>query len=800
MKRFLQYSAAAIALIGMLLTLVIGWYLYSRQPQREGTVSLRHLHGAVSVAYDERGVPHIRADNEADMYRALGFVHAQDRLFQMEIVRRLANGELAEILGPELVEVDRLFRTLGLHAHAESTVAAMDMQSPAAQALQAYLDGVNQYQDTHEPPVEFNVLRIPKRPFTPQDTMAVTGYLAYSFAAAFKTEPVMTFIRDKLGAPYLRAFDTEWNPLGVTQPGSLALAPEDWQGLTQLASASEAAQTLAAQPLFQGSNAWAISGKRTASGKPVLAGDPHIAFSVPSVWFEAHASYPGYELYGHFQALNPLALLGHNSRFGWSLTMFENDDIDLIAEKINPEHPSQVWFNGQWVEMSTRTETIRVKGQAPVLMQHRMTPHGPLVNDAFKDTLGRTPIAMWWAFLQTENPVLQAFYELNRADTLDKARQAASKIHAPGLNVVWANAAGDIGWWAAARLPQRPQGVNPMFILDASKGEAEKPGYYHFAFNPHEENPARGYIVSANHQPGGGAGLPVPGYYLLPDRVRRLDAVLAQPDVRWTAANARELQLDVCNDYPSRVLKPLMPVLQAVITDENDKAFLEPLRKWDGCYSPDSIAATLFSQFSYELARAVFADEMGEPLFNNMLQIPALEHALPLVAADANSPWWDNVNTVATESRYETVRIAWVNTLTHLRGLYGSSLLEWSWARAHSLELVHPLGMQKPLNLLFNIGPYSVPGGRETPNNLSSRIGPAPWKVSYGPSTRRVIDFAEPDKAWGINPAGQSGVLFNRHYADQTERYVNGVYVQEHLAQSDVEEHTRSTLWLQPAP
>ncbi len=784
------------------------WYVHTKQPVRSGSIDLHLLKAPVSVQYDERGVPHIRAENEDDMYRALGYVHAQDRLFQMEMVRRLAKGELAEILGPKLLETDKLFRTLGIRQRAQEYVAKMDMNSPSSKALLAYLDGINQYQDGHRPPMEFDLLHIPQRPFTPMDTVAVSGYLAYSFAAAFKTEPALTYIRDQLGAEYLKDFDVDWHPEGVitasaakTPPGpAVALSPQDWQGLGRLAQVSQDAMDMAGVPLFEGSNAWAISGKRTASGKPLLAGDPHIAYSAPAVWYEAHLSAPGFELYGHYQALNPVALLGHNRQFGWSLTMFQNDDVDLIAEKVNPANPKQVWYQDKWVDLSTRTETIEVKDKPPVKLVLSRSPHGPIITDAFKDSLGKTPIAMWWAFLETENPVLDAFYELNRADTRDKARAAAEKIHAPGLNVVWANAGGDIGWWAAGKLPIRPEGVNPSFILDASKGEGEKLGFYRFADNPQEENPPRGYIVSANHQPQPKSGVPVPGYYNLADRAQRLDQALRKPERSWDTAAAQALQLDSGNGYGPRILKDLLPVLQAVVTDPNEKAFLEPLEKWDGDYTRDSVAPTLFSQMLYELAKAAMEDEMGEVQFKNLLGTRALDSALPLLIANANSPWWDNVNTPKKETREQTVHAAWRATLAHLNGLYGTSLLDWSWGKTHTLTHGHPLGMQKPLNLLFNVGPFAVPGGHETPNNLSGAIGPAPWAVSYGPSTRRVIDFADASKAVGINPVGQSGVLFDKHYADQAERFAEGIYVPQYLDPGDVKKHTASTLMLRPAP
>src|SRR3990167_6535793 len=191
------------------------WYVHTKQPVRSGAAGLRNLQAPVRVNYDERGVPHIQAQNEADMYRALGYVHAQDRLFQMEILRRLARGELAEILGSKLVDTDRLFRTLGLREHADRYAAKMDMTTPASQALQAYLDGINQYQASRPAPLEFDVLGIEKRPFTAADTISIAGYMAYSFAAAFRTEPVLTHIRDQLGADYLKAFDLDWHPQGV---------------------------------------------------------------------------------------------------------------------------------------------------------------------------------------------------------------------------------------------------------------------------------------------------------------------------------------------------------------------------------------------------------------------------------------------------------------------------------------------------------------------------------------------------------------------------------------------------------
>ena len=801
MKTLLKLLTAALALV----LLGGAWYLHSKQPVRSGSIDLRGLQQEVTVRYDERGVPHIQAQNEADLYRALGYVHAQDRLFQMEMVRRLAMGELSEILGPKLLDTDRLFRTLGIRAHALQVVQTMDMGTPAGQALTAYLDGVNQYQASHPAPLEFDLLGIPKRPFTPQDTLAVSGYLAYSFAAAFKTEPVMTLVRDQLGADYLKIFDLEWHPKGEAGlsaqaglPRPSALQAADWQGLGQFAALSQTALEQAGVPAFEGSNAWVIDGRHTASGKPLLAGDPHIAYSAPSVWYEAHLSSPGFELYGHYQALNPVALLGHNAQFGWSLTMFQNDDIDLVAERVNPADPSEVWDHGKWVKLTEHTETIAVKGQAPVPLRLRRSPHGPLINDAYKDTLGTRPISMWWAFLETENPLLEAFYQLNRAETRDQARAAASKIHAPGLNVVWANAHGDIGWWAAAKLPIRPKGVNPTFILDAAKGEADKAGFYPFKENPQEENPGRGFIVSANHQPSGTRA--IPGYYNPSGRAQRLTHLLQTAKSPADTPAMQAMQRDTTTVYAAQVLQGLLPLLDPLVNDAQDRILLATLAEWDGQFSTDQLAPTLFSQLLYEVARAALADELGEVQFKALLRTRGLDEALPRLIGDAQSPWWDVRGTPATETRADTLKHAWKATLIHLKNTYGPDTHQWIWGKTHTLTHNHPLGQQKPLDKLFNVGALSVPGAREVPNNLSGSIGPAPWAVLYGPSTRRVVDFADATRSVGINPVGQSGVLFDAHYSDQAKAFARGEYVRQHLAPSDVMAHTRSTLQFRAIP
>jgi penicillin amidase len=487
--------------------------------------------------------------------------------------------------------------------------------------------------------------------------------------------------------------------------------------------------------------------------------------------------------------------------------MFQNDDVDLIQLKNHPSQAHTVWHEGRWVELRARQETIRVRGGASVDITVHQSPYGPVLNTLFPPMPGTqepppkkttATMALWWAFLETENPIFEAFYKLNRADTREAAREAASLIEAPGMNLVWANAAGDIAWWAAGAIPQRPEGVNPTFILDASKGEASKKGYYRFQDHPQEENPSRGYILSANHQPSSTSGLPVPGYYNVYDRAQRLDQLLRETPSGWTLKQAADLQLDLRYNYAKRTLEPLLKELHGALTVPMEKVLLESLYEWDGSHDATNIQATMFHQFTYELLKAAMADELGDTLFTNLLRTRAVDHALPRLAADEQSPWWDIKGTPQIETRLDIQKLAWRRAMDHLNQTLGTPPKDWAWYRAHTLTHKHPLGYQWPLNYLFDVGPFDAPGGREVPNNFAQAIGPAPWATVFGPSMRRLIDFANPEAAMGMNALGQSGVLFDTHHHDQALPMINGLYMPLHLDAADVKDSTQSTLKLVP--
>ncbi len=750
--------------------------------QRSGEVTAEALEQPVTVNYDQHGVPHIQAQNLDDMYFALGYVHAQDRLFQMESMRRLAKGELAEVFGPDLVATDKIFRTLGLARHARDYVARADKTTEAWRAFEQYLAGVNHYQNSAKLPVEFDLLGIEPRPFTTEDSISVAGYMAYSFAVAMRTEPLMTFVSDKLGEDYLDLFALD-RPAQAPQLQADTLA-----SLTRLGEHSVLPQSMSQ---FEGSNAWAISGSRTANGKPILESDPHIQFGVPGTWYEAHVTAGDFELYGHHLPLVPPAMLGHNRKFGWGITMFQNDDIDFYLERANPHNIDQVWATDQWQDVVKVEETILVKGQAPEQLTVRITRNGPIINDIFPGFSDAQPVSLWWTYTNTDNPMLEAFYGMNHASSIEEFQQAVQGIHAPGLNIMYADSSNHIGWWAAARIPKRPAHVQPWHILDGASGEDSPQGFYDFSFNPQSVDPENGFIVSANHRPQPQQGLMTPGYYNFDARAEKITKALnALEDA--SLDNQQPLQLDTASDYARDALKIMVQYLKS----DHDAELIDQLQNWDGNFTKEAVAPSVFIEWQYQLSQLAFADEVGDQLFALMTDTRKIDFGFYNLLQSPQSPWWNHTGDDQLNTMSDIINRSWQLAQTALTENLGNDWREWQWQRVHTLELNHAFAQSSLLRPIFNIGPSPVPGSHAVPNNLSQKFRSGHQAVNAGPSTRRLIDFSQPEKSLGILPAGQSGNPFDPHYDDQFAAYVAGEYRQQILDAADIV--NKRTLMLVP--
>lgn len=807
MKIFKRVLFGLIAVL--IIALIAGYFhLNSKVAVRSGELRIDGLTNKVEVIFDTWGIPHVTAQNQEDMFRAFGYVHAQDRLFQMEIMKRLSQGRLAEVLGEKLVKVDRLFRSLRIHHFSRQWLKELIKRTDPRvfRHTRAYLDGVNQFVKQGPTPVEFEILGITKEDFTVEDVLSITGYVSYSFAMAFREDPLVHQIATELGEDYFKDLGVHWQAGSTQIP--VQLESKVLSALVETIKSLD--ENYVPAGLFQGSNSWVLGPSKTKNGSAIFVNDPHIGYSQPSVWYEAHLTAPGYELYGHHMALIPFGFLGFNKHMAWGVTMFENDDMDFYREKVNPDNPDQYWVMDHWEDFETRKEIIKVKGADDIILTLRSSRHGPVITDAFSgfDDIDdplidiKEPLAMWWAFHDLENDGFVAFDELARSKNVREAQEAAAMLHAPGLNIMYANSNGDIAWWAAAKLPIRPGHVNSKMILDGASGKDDILGFYDFSANPQSVNPAGGMIYSANNQPADmGKGL-VPGYYAPRDRAARIVEKLDTGFNQWTADDMKKLLLDNKSPLVEMVKGIVLPVLKTSSTaqkEELSRQAIAKLDQWDGNHAANRIAPGLFYRFKKILFKHIMLDELGENKFNSMQSGFLLKRTIWKLLPNSESIWWDNKKTLdKEETAAEIIVAAWLETIDYLREKSGSRIEDWKWSQQASLEHIHALGTIKPLNKIFNVGPFPVAAGQEIINNLTIAIEKDDFPVRSGPSTRRIVDFAEVDQSWGINPTGQAGNIMDPHYDDQAAMFVKGQYRRQYFNRKDILENSEGTLIFQP--
>ncbi|MBF2707970.1 penicillin acylase family protein [Flavobacterium soyangense] len=782
MKNLKKFLLVILSLIVILALVLVGYAFYLK-PTYEGRLQLKNIQKETTVYFDDFGVPHIYANSQKDAMTALGYVHAQDRLWQMELMRRIAPGRLSEMFGSKVLKTDKFFAGLGINENSEKAIAKLDKNSQAYQLTLAYIDGVNQYIKEGKTPVEFQILGIKKEKFTIKDVYNIFGYMSFSFAMAQKNDPLMTDIRNKLGANYLKEFGLDGS-LGTTQiknfDGKAIEYAKISKSVTDLLESSQV-------PAFIGSNSWVIAPNKTKNGKVIFANDPHIAFSQPCTWYEAHIVVPDYEIYGYYLAGTPFPLLAHNHNYAYGLTMFENDDVDLFQEEENPNNKNQYKTTNGFQDYKIRKEAIKVKDSSDVVLEVRETQHGPVMNDLLAGLKDKKPVAMYWVYTQLNNQMLEAVYSLSHSKNLEDFRKGVSLIAAPGLNIMYGDAKGNIAWNTSGKLYKLDKSVNPNFILNGTNGVDDKKEYLNFSKNPHAINPSWNYIYSANNQPEAVNGYLYPGYYLPQDRAKRISGLL-EPKNNWTKEDVGNMINDNTSSVTPSVVKNLISVLDLKSLSNNEKCAMEILKKWSGSNNLKDIAPTIYQKWIYEYLKNTFQDELGEDNFKMLLTTHIVKQIIAPQSKNENSVWWDDVTTKKEkETRAEILNKSFHEGIAALEKQLGKEVDSWTWNRVHTLEHQHPLGKVAALRGIFNVGPFNVPGSTEVINNLFFDFTDSgEYIVKGGPSTRRVIDFSDIENSMSILPTGQSGNPFSKHYNDQAEMYNTGKFRKMKLNKEEI--------------
>ena len=781
MKIFLKIIK--IVFLVCVLVFVAAW-LYSRTlyPTYEGELSLENLSENVTVHFDENGVPHINAETQKDAYTALGYVHAQDRLWQMELIRRIAPGRLSEIFGDKLVETDVFFAGLGLVKDANESIAKIDINSEAYKLTIAYLDGVNQFVEEGATPIEYNLIGLKKTKFTVNDVYNVFGYMSFSFAIAQKTDPLLQEIKEKLGDNYLAELE-------IPVYSNTALLKSEKNPIVKASFAKAMTAMYEQLPIspFIGSNSWVIAADKTKNGKVIFANDPHIGFSQPSVWYQSHIKTPDYEMYGYSLALTPFPLLGHNRDYAYGLTMFENDDVDFYIEKNNPENLNEYETPTGFSTYKTVQKTIKIKGAPDTTFTVKISRHGPIMNNLLKQIDDERPIAMQWIYKKTDNQIIDVGYQISHAKSLHDFKEGAKLLHAPGLNMMYGDAKDNIAWIASGKLYKYRDSINTKLYLDGASGKDEILSYVDFEDNPQSINPASNYVYSSNNQPDTIAGVLYPGYYLPEDRGQRIEQLLEVKN-DWTQEDVQQMIFDVTSPVVPQVIANLVASIKTENFTKNEQEALQNLKDWNGEYKKEDTAPTIYNRFLYEFLEGTFKDELGES-FPMFMQTPLMKKMIAVQAKKAVSVWFDDVTTEPKETKSDIVQRSFINAISFLENQLGDTVSLWSWSKVISVEHGHALAAGgETLRKIFNVGPFSMDGGNEVINNQLFTLNETGiYKVKAGPSTRRVIDFSNIENSVSILPTGQSGNIFSKHYKDQAQKYVNGEFVKTMLNKDEIE-------------
>lgn len=763
---------AALGLLAVLLGIAGCWFVRRPWPQVDGTITVAGLSAPVEVVRDRWGVPHLYARNERDLFFAQGFVHAQDRLWQMEMNRRIARGELSAILGEATLDVDRAMLTIGVLRAAEADWQRMAAEPRAV--LEAYAAGVNAFIETHRDqlPVEFTLLGVDPAPWRPVDSLAWGKVMCWNLGENFNFEVSRARIIGTVGreaaAQLLPPFRGEGPVVIPDGVGDYA-----WMREARFDRLAAVAAFFSDRGPDWGSNNWAIHGSRTATGRPLLGNDTHLPLTMPSVWYANGLHGGRFQSLGYTLPGVPMVLLGHNGRIAWGITDMIPDVQDFYIEKVDDkERPRQYLFRGEWRDIRVLPLEIAVRGREPERLELLLTHHGPVMNQASGRlrTAATEIYTLRWAAAEPGD-LLESVFRLNLAGDWNAFRQALRLWDAPNLNFVYADTAGNIGYQATGDIPVRVPGHQGVLPVPGWTGEYEWQGFIPFEELPTLYNPPSGFVTTANNKVVGD-GYP---YHLAyewadPYRAARLTRLLSE-NRKVTMDDMRDLQADTY----SLPAEEMLPVLLTVEPEGGlERQALAMLRAWNrrnDAEGEGAAGAAVFQAWYRSLLRQTFGDELGPELTREYL-IYDWKH-MPMMAdllRAGESRWFDDGATPAVERRADILARSLGEAVRTLSGQMGDDPARWSWGELHTTAFVHrPIGESglPVVSGLFNGDRIAAPGDRFSVNSVWFSFNPdRPFEADGGAAHRFLADLSDLDNSRGAQNSGQSGHLFHPHRED----------------------------------
>ncbi len=756
-------TRVGIGLLALLLALGGGFYLYllSSLPQTDGRLVVPGLKGEIRIERDADGVPLITARDDEDAAFGLGFVHAQERLFQMELQRRYGSGRLAEIFGREAIAIDRQMRVLGLYRAAEAEMPFLS--ATVRRGLDAYAAGVNAFLAGRRGalPPEFLMLRFAPEPWRPADSLVWGKLMAVQLGGNYRGELLRARMARTIPAADLAFLYPEYPK---DAPTTLADMLPIYRRLA-LDSLYEALPPVVG-PIYA-SNNWVVDGRHSASGKPLLANDPHLEFAAPGFWYLARLRTPQHDIAGGTAAGSPFILVGHNERIAWGLTTTTADVEDLFVERVDPQDSGRYLTPQGSAPFESRSETILVRGDAPVEITIRTTRHGPVLSDVLPPGVADPGyvLALAATFTIPEDRSAEALWEVNRAGDWPSFRDALRNFVGPVQNIVYADVDGTIGFIAPGLVPIRRSGEG-WVPAPGWTGEYDWVGFIPFTALPGAVDPPSGHFVSANNKI-------VPDsypYFLsrdwdLPNRAERIEALLDATPVQ-TPASSAAIEADTFSLMAQRLV-PLMT--RGTPRSEALGKVVDRLRGWDFRMDRDKIEPLLFTAWLREFSREVLFGRFGDAVAGYWDLKPRVMEAVL-----AERPGWcDDPKRAEQKGCAGRLEEALATALAQLRQAYGSDMTQWRWGRAHVAKFANPVFSRIPV--LRDWLDVSIPtsGGYDTLDRGPSTIGDdaRPFAQRFGAGLRIITDLAAPNESTMMIAPGQSGNPLSGHFADLLRRW-----------------------------
>ncbi len=758
---------------------------YSKDVQLEG------LQAEVTVFRDGNAIPHVYAENEADLYRAVGFVMAQDRLWQLDLLRRVTQGRLSEIFGSGMVRTDHLMRALRIPEKSEKLIGTASPEIRTA--LEAFADGVNHYMENYPLPPEYKVLGYSPDPWEPVHSINLIGYMSWDLTSGWETELLM----DKVSKEVSREKMSDLIPEMKNHPEAVFPEtgfPEGFAESSVLAGNDKLKEL--GMEIFHGSNNWAVAGQKSQSGKPLLANDMHLGLFAPGIWYQMHQVVKGkLNVTGLVLPGQPFVIAGHNDSIAWGMTNVMVDDLDFYEETLNDD-TTNYFFDGEWKNLVIKDEEIAVKGEKPVVRRIRFTHRGPLVSEL--KNIQDKAISIRWIGNGMSNE-LRTVYLLNRAANWEDFREAVKTFTSVSQNIVYADVQGNIGLQTCAGVPIREGNGIQVYPGDSSRYDWQ--GLVPFEQLPYAYNPDRGYVSSANNKT-----VPedypwyISHWFATPDRITRIREMLEAKE-KLDVAGFQAMQSDLNSALADRMMPHLLPALKNhPAWNATEQAALELLAPWDGKLTKESQATSLFEILYRKVPENLIRDDLSAETFNQLKNSRMiLENLMINILPEKSSPWIDDISTPEKESFEDLVVRSFSETVADLTILMGGDPESWHWERIHTFTLAHPMGtvslLDKALNL--NRGPFGVPGSYHTVCPYSYSWGNL-YHVNNGASHRHIFDLSNWDASLTILPTGTSGIPASDFYCDQTERYLNNQYHADPFSAENVEAAALFEMKIQP--